>query len=683
MYESPFRKGIPWLIAGLLLLTLSTVLYIYDFELSNKELLSRVESKINSDFRECLDAYRQDGTPSEDLSHCHACQLSYSKINRLSSWQNKALLPTQKKVNRLGNIADEPIIQIDNRTYYQIRKKYEDSTSVILIPLRITYKVQNNLLPPFSFLGRSEKAFDQDSKRDYLQQLQVTIGRPKNIFEGDIFLRDEGGDIILTYSNMPVLPFRSLIRFAVLICLVLGGALLAVFLRMYALHKWEYRYFIDISLFVGVIAIRLIMHVTGLPGDYIDSKLFSPNILAFHALAPSLGELTINIFTFAILVWIAYMYFFRISNILYRKIIKNQYLAWPAMFTTLGISSYLLDMYIEVFKRISVNSSVDLDFFKADLYSFLILLDVGVLLLALGLVIFSLLKLNVLYGHRYGKSPYFLSFHLLAVLVINFLLHQSSPEIALVNSVGVLLLGLCVLRIPFKPILHQDLVNYLVMTMVFSLLVTYNLVVGVELNHQVDAQYIAERIIGNETSKIVVSFNAVTENVGNNQVEAEIQKDKMDMAEYEDWFIETFFKPSFEDFSYKISTYDYLEGKRLDPVAKNDVSLGPDADFPVTSIGEKIIDNLYQLPNDDSKNLDLYVGIFKVKFPAANDSIQFYVQFSPNSEGREGLYLPLSLDQVDYDNIKLIQSYDYGLYRQGLLYHKQGETTFPNLSGRI
>ena len=685
MYESPFRKGLPWLIAGLLFLLVSTVLYLYDFNLSDKELLSRVESKLNEDFKECIDAFNNDSPRSDaDLSYCHFCRLNYSRLGRLSSWENKEYLPTQKSISKLSDISKEDrIFKVNNRTYYQVRKEYKDSTSIILIPIRITYEVSNNYLIPFVFLGRSEDVLNGDQK--YLNDLQISIEPPYSDSEDpyipDMVLTGEQGDTILYYSGVPIIPFRTGIRYMVLACLVIGGILLAIFLRMYALQKWEYRYFIDISLFIGIIAIRKIMLNTGIPGKYIEGKLFSPNILAFHEYAPSLGELTINIFTFAILAWIAYMYFFRMSNILLRKITKNQYIAWPSMFLTIGISSYLLGKYVSIFRAISINSQVNLsfsNFVNADIYSFVILLDVGVLLLALGLIIFSLLKLNVLYARRYGNSAYFISFHILATLICNFILHDEQTTLAIINSVVVLMLGFCVYRIPFQPILHQDLLNYLIITSVFSILATYNLVVGTELSNEVNAQQIGETILNRQTEEAVVNFNEVIKKIQNNASEIKAKQTEItDYNQYEDWLKETYIQPEFKRF--EINTFLYYKNKRLDTALINEsISYGPDASFSVKDIGGKITDNFFELPNDESKYLDIYVGTFNIG-SFLGDSILVLAQLLPNTKEREGLYLPLSLDQGAYEDVRIVQSFDHGIYRDSLLYYQKSKTSFPVL----
>lgn len=681
MYDSPFKKGLPWLIAGLLLLTVSSVLYLYDLGLSDEDILTRIENKLNEDFRTCVATYSQDGiTPSAELpADCHACELIYSASGRLNSWTNKEYLPTQKHINRLRDVPDSVLVRKENRTYYQIRRKMADSTSVVLIPLWITYDANNEFLLPYIFMGRWEGAFEGYNQQQYLNSIQVSIGKAAYNSIDHIELTDDDGNVIISYSGVPVLPFRAPIRYMVLICLMLGALLLGVFLRIYSLNRWHYRYYINYSLFFGVLAVRLLLYWVELPGNYVDAGLFSPDVLAFHRLAPSLGEMTINIFTVAVLVWIAYMHVFKMCNLFYRRIISQPYLAWPAMFGTIAISSLLLRLYIDIFRKINVNSQVDIEFsnfFKADTYSFLILLDVGILLLAISLIIFTLLKLNVLFARQNKVSSLLIAFHILAALVCNFFLHSTAPVLALILAFGLLGLGLTVYRVPFRPILHQDLVNFLIIVLIFSVMVTYNVIVGVNLSNEQKADQIAERVLGSQVANTVFSFTKSTNAINEDIREIRNRKRAFnDINQLRDWMVESYLAPNFKEFDVRLYVYE-PEGKRIDQTRDFGPAFGPDADIPIEVRGEKISDNLYQLPNTENKYLDLYVGSFTLDLGDSTDYF-FLMELTPNSRGTEGLAPLLSLDQDIYEDIRLINSFDHGVYREGALYNENSKTPFP------
>ncbi|MDX2247686.1 MAG: ATP-binding protein [Bacteroidia bacterium] len=663
---------------------ISTVLYLYDLELSDEEILARVEEKLNADFRTCITAYSKEGAgvPVASLESCHACEMIYAKSGRLKTWNNQEYLATQKFVNLLKDLPDSVIVRLENRAYYQIRTQLGDSISVVLIPLHITYQAQNNFLIPYIFLGRWEETLSGDKKWEYLNSMQVAIGETTFPGSQNIRLTDDVGNTILSYGNVPVIPFRAPVRYMVLLFLILGGLLLCVFLRVYSLDRWDYRYFINGSLFVGVILVRMILYAIELPGNYIDAGLFSPDILAFHFLAPSLGEMTINIFTLAILVWVAYMHFFRINIFLYRKLFRKKTVAWLSMAGTITISSLLLKLYVEIFRRITINSQVDIEFsnfFKADIYSFLILLDVGILFLSACLIIFTLLKLNVLYIQKFKlkKNKDLLLFHILTALLINFLLHPTAPILAFIFAIAILGLGITVYRVPSRPILHQDLLNYLIMTAIFSVVVTQSVVIGVNLSNEQKADQIAERVLGNQVSNTVFAFTK-SQSAINDRLEEVIKKKQEfeETREFKNWVKETFLSPNFKEFEVRLYLYDQQKNRvdeDRDIVAP---SFGPDADIPIEVRGEKIEENFYQLPNYENKYLDLYVGWFDLELDTTG-AIRFLMELSPDSRGTEGIYPALSLDQGVYEDRKLINSFDHAIYRDGSLYNESSQTPFP------
>ncbi|MEZ4776069.1 MAG: ATP-binding protein [Bacteroidia bacterium] len=652
-------------------------------ELTDEEILIRVEEKLNADFRTCISAYSKDisGDMVSPPENCHACEMIYDiKTGRLRSWTNQPYLATQKSINLLKSLPDSVIVRMENRAYYQIRTQLGDSTAIVLIPLNISYQVQNDFLIPYIFLGRWEKTLSGDKKREYLNAMQVAIGETTFPGSQNIRLTDDVGNTILSYGNVPVIPFRAPVRYMVIVFLILGGLFLGIFLRVYSLDRWHYRYFINGSLFVGVILVRLILYWIDLPGNYIDIGLFSPDVLAFHALAPSLGEMTINILTLAVLVWIAYMHIFRIENLLFRKIISKNIYAWPAMFATILISSLLMMFYVQIFREITMNSQVDIEFsnfFKADMYSFLILLDVGILFLSISLLIFTLLKLNVLFARRFGATPLFIGFHVLSALLINLALHGTAPILSVIFTMAILGLGVTVYRVPFRPILHQDLVNYLILTTIFSIVVTYNMVIGVNFNNEQKADRIADGVLGSQVANTVFTFIKATGNItGRIEEIARKKKELNNTDEFKNWVKETFLSPNFKEFEVRLYLYDE-QNKRLDK-DKNLIapSFGPDADIPIELRGELISENLYQLPNAENKYLDLYVGWFDLDLDTTG-VIRFLMELAPDSRGTEGLYPSLSLDQAVYEDRKLINSFDHAVYRDGSLYNESSQTPFP------
>ncbi|RMG72330.1 MAG: HAMP domain-containing protein [Bacteroidetes bacterium] len=587
----------------------------------------------------------------------------------------------QRLIDRLSDIPDSRLVTIARRAYYQIRLERDVQTEVRLVPLYVSYEVNNEFLVPYLFLGRWRDAlYDGGSSRN-VRRILVTVGPTEQ--QGDLQLLDPEGGLLLTLRNVPVEPFRRPMRLAVMLFFLLSLVGITVFLRIYVLTHWRYRYRLNLGLFLGVIVLRWALHTLGLPGHYIQADLFSPDILAFHVLAPSLGELTLNIFTLGILLWIVYTHFFRITHWLAHYVMERPVLLWPSLGLSLLLSSALLKWYVYVFEQFYVNSQVDIEFsniFRTDIYSFLILLDVGVLLLALILVVFLLIKLNVLLVWRHQLSLRLLLPQLLFLVAVNLLLHPGAPVLGLLVSLTLATMGLVLYRIPFRPILHHDLGNYLLILLAFSVLVTYNVVAGVNLTRQFRAEQLAQTVLGtqaaNTAADMVGALGRIEENMDEIRTQAATYRD---INDFRDWMAERFFGPGFKEFQVGLYIYSSA-GRRLDSRGEREPTLGPDKGIPLSARGERVSDDvpLYQVVNQENKYIDIYVGEFSLFLK--DDSVEqtrFLLELVPNRRETEGLYPSLSLDQKVYDEIRLINAFDHAVYREGILYNKRGESAFP------
>ncbi|MDX2287043.1 MAG: ATP-binding protein [Bacteroidia bacterium] len=681
MQGSPFVKGLPWLLAGILLLIVSASLFLFDADRTDAEIIADAGRTLQSEFDACVAYYSLPPAqrPPEPPEGCTACELAYAPNRHLVRWTSSSYLPSQRFIDRLPQVADTPVVRFENRHFYQIRRSSSDSVFVSLIPLYITYAVDNEFLPPFIFLGSWHDLLAR--KPFYLRSLRVSFGDQET--DADFRIVGSEGHTLFMIDQVPPLPFRAGVRYAVLIFILLGGISLALFLRIYALHRWRYRYYINASLFFGIILLRLLLYWVNLPGEYIDLELFSPDILAFHQLAPSLGELTINIITLAALVGIAYMHLIRITNKLYRRLIAVPWLAWPAMALTLLLSTGLLRWYGNVFFTITENSQIDIEFanvFKADIYSFIILLDTGILLLSLTLAMMTMLKLNVLYARRFRVPGAFVALHALGLGLAVLFWFPEAPVQASMAAVFAAAAGLVVYRIPFKPLLHHDLINYTVLTACFSMLVTYHVTQGVNQSNRYEAERVARQAPGSQAANTVLSFNKSVDGL---ERDISLVKDRLernpDLARFQAWLVDEYLRDNFKEFEVRLFGFDSLGNPLSGGTATT--SYGPGAELRLEDLGTRVDpkEDLYQLPSPETKYLDLYVGRFSLKpgLGLVAEPMQFVLELTPNRREAEGLYPSLSMDQEVYDDIKLINSFDHAIYRNGVLYNARGQTPFP------
>ncbi|MEL6589161.1 MAG: HAMP domain-containing protein, partial [Bacteroidota bacterium] len=688
MIDNSFRRGYPWLIAGLLLLLASTVLYLYDNSREDKVLLSQVEEQVQSDFKLAIQQSTNLPFSAQALTNnpYEICQLLYSPGGRLIGWNNNAFLPAERKVKYLRTIPiDKRVIKLDDyRTYYQVRGNTGDSTIITLIPLHITHNVSNDFLLPYFFIGRQFSSLSTSQELRYLKNINF---EPEGT-QGYKVVKEKLDDPAFSLSNLPIFPFRSILRYTVLGFLVLAIICLSIFLRIFTIVRWDLRYYINIGLFLGVIGIRLLLYWIKLPGDYLETKLFSPEILATDPIfAPSLGDLTLNLITALICTWIIYTHFFRISTIYIKKLVNKPILSWIVMAASMAICGYLMSRFIVGFERIVNDSTIDIEFsnlLQTNVFSYLILLDAGLLFLQISLLCLLLLKLNIFYGRRHGFDLPFLAGQFLMAVGVNLVLYYFlglGISVGLLAVIGTILLGLTIYRIPFNHFLKHDLANFLIFLLLTTIFTTYGVTSGIAIKNKLKAERISRSILGGEVTNTIVNYQFA---IGSLEAELglvqETRESFRDDSRFRDWVRTNYLEPNFQEFNVDLFLYDDRD-RPLDLRNRNrDPYFGPEPGILIEDQGLKIDPNLelYQLPNRDNRYRDLYVGSFVL--PVGLDSSQavsFLFELTPAARETEGLYSSLSLDKATYDDIRLLNNYDHALYRDGILYHESGRYPFP------
>jgi len=688
MQDAPIStRGSFWLISATFLLFLSAVLYLYDADRQDSEIIKGIESEIQEDLTTCIKFYQQ--TPElspgpDDL--CQTSRLLFNEEGKLVKWTREQYLPAQRFLDRLKDISNRPIITLQGRSFYQMRKAYSDSTVIHLLPLHIQYQVKNEFLVPYVFMGRHRKNRQNDKQAEELRGLIVNVGN--NEYGAQIQLLDVQGRTLLSIDGMEAMSYRIGIRYTVLLCFILSLISFGTYLRIYTIRFPGRRYWVNIGLFFGILLLRGLLYLLNFPGEYMDARLFSPDVLAFHSLAPSLGEMTLNILTLLVLVFIAYLQFRRTANSLIRKIIGDHLIAWPAMVLTTAISSFLLYWYYGVFMAITKNSLVEIEFsniFKTDIYSFLILLDVGMLLLACILVMQLLLRLNMHYFRRYRMASWILISQAMILIGLNFYLNIDQWEVGLINTFAMASMLLALYRFPFNSFFKQDLINYIFTILVFSTIVTFCVEKGVSQSNYRKATQIAQSVLGSQAANTVFGFEKATTKMSIDMRQIQFQyRNLVEASDFSDWLVAEYLDPNFKEFDVSLYLYDESY-RRLDKSSESEEEpeFGPDYELQILEKGgEKASENvkLYRLPNSENKYLDTYLGSFDLILqPDSGIVTHLVMELQPSSNEARGLYPSLSMDQNVYEDLKRINSLDYAVYRDRVLFVKKGETSFPTI----
>ncbi|MCI4669097.1 MAG: HAMP domain-containing histidine kinase [Bacteroidia bacterium] len=677
-------KGSFWLVLATFLLFISAVLYLYDIDRSDAEIIAKIGNEVQEDLYSCINFYNEnpDVIPSkEDI--CQAARLVYNDVGELEKWSREDYLPAQQYIDRLKDIQTYSLFIIQDRSYFQIRKVFKDSSIIYLIPLNVKYQVQNDYLIPYVFMGRHRLRTMTQNHVDFMREMVVTVG--DNEYEAQIQLLDTDGRTVLSIDRVKANLYRGKLRYATTIFFFLALLFYGIYLRIYVIRFPNLRYRVNIALMLGIVLLRMLFYFLNWPGsDYLDSPLFSPDILAFHQLAPSLGEMTINIVTAMVVIFILYLQLRRKGNGFLRRIIADHYVAWPAMILTTAFSSFLLYWFSEVFQSITKNSLVEIEFsniFATDIYSYLILLDVGMLLLACTLLILIALKLNVLYARRYHLPIRFVLFQLLVLFALNLYLNKSTLEVGLINSLVIIVMFAVLYRYPFKSFFKQDLPNYLVIILMFSLLVTFNIIRGVGKNNERKATRISQSVADSQATHAVFSFDKATTRMNIDMGNIQFQyRTLIDPADFRDWVVAKYIKPNFKEFDVSLYLYDE-EDERITDYLDKDPRFGLMLQEEVLKLGgEKTSPNLelYRLPNTNNKYLDNYYGSFDLILePDSGIVTHFLMELAPSSNEARGLYPSLSLDQGVYEDVKGTNQLDYAIYRDNVLFVKRGNMSFP------
>lgn len=682
MENIPLHKRLAWLTLGLLLVFISMIIYLVDYLRTDKDILYHVREAIQSDFIECINYFRQDKDQrSEPKSYFTACELEYDKTGKLISWTRNEYLPKEKEIRRLENLNQDRILRLGRNAYYQYRRQDTSGVHVVLIPLHIGYDIENRFLVPFTYLGRwtHESAWLTNQHKKFLR-VTTMIG------DQGIQIHDVDGLPTYSIDGIPIEPYRHTSRRWVVLLLILGAVSLCIYLRFYTLQHWQLRYIINGVLLLSVLALRYLLKLFDLPRDYINLQVFSPNILSFNEyFAPSLGELTINLLVVLIVSWILYIHFFRLLNIGYRKISNVKVLPWIALIVSIGISTFLLKIYFDIFSSITLNSRVDVEFsniFKTNLYSFLILLDVGLLLLAISLIQFSILKFNVYFSGKFGYSSRIVLPQLFLALAFNIFWFKYDLKISLLATVALFMLCVVLYRRLFENILHQDLLNYLFIIFAFSIIVCYNVVQGIDLRKRDDARRLADTVLSSELDNIVsgYDFSLITLDRELEKIEQKRRElgKTSDLVEH----IRGYFRATnFKGYDIRLFAYD-TRGRRI---GNSDIKPIYDltSDISIDLWAEKIQfantvegpHTMYRISNTENRFADIYLGQFDLDL-GRYGKINFVLELVPRQREVDGLYPFLSVDENVYEDTRLRNSFDLALYQDGSLYYHQGKSEF-------
>ena len=387
-------------LAGILLSIAAFSLYLYDRFETEDQLREKVETRINKDFHDQVRKVEKEapGVLKEFDEHRElfldkdpsSINLVFNRDSVLVGWNNSEHLPNYDVIKTLCRYPDHFHVESKNRIYYLIRSEDAKHILISLIPLHIEYQVRNQFLPGKVFLGRYE---NQPELRRRASDVEVFLTRQ----EEGITIYDLDGNFVFSFILSDLEIFRRFNRQVVLILGFLGIVFLLLSLRAWLQKRLTAALAKDI--FLGLLIIlRIVLIQFGLPNSYVDTEFFSPMLLAVNTWTPSLGDLTLNVILFFLICYYLARYYHRKISTFYSWALKRPPLAWVLNAVMILVSALLILVYFFVFEEITRNSQINIDFtnvFKLDFYSYVLFVNMGVILIGLLIILIQMLRFSV------------------------------------------------------------------------------------------------------------------------------------------------------------------------------------------------------------------------------------------------------------------------------------------------
>lgn len=663
--------------AGLLLLLTSLFIIGYDRFYPDETVLQKKLLSIEETFQRHIRSYQYDFI--DDITDIPTCRLDYDTTGNLINWSNNQFLPPLRNISNDITLEEKPLLQLDGRLYYQIRKKNTDGLTLILIPLHIKYEINNDLLTPYNYPGSWERLLTAQ------QQRLLKIRPVGPVLDSTLYaIKDVQGMPIFYVEYVSIEALRLPLRVTASILLLLALVILCIWLRRKLFASIKKITYINLIMVGVVLLIRFLIYFVGIPSQYLEIRLFAADILAFHALSPSLGELTLNIITLILVVWIIYRTSLQYLVAWYERILHNIPLSWTLSLLFVAISIFLLENYHKLVQQLVLNSTVDVEFsniFKTSIYSYIILLDFGLLLLSFLLVIISLVQLCIMLGKKYSYSFSFWGLHLMIMAFYALIIFYQSNEFyepywfGMVSVAGVLLMMLAAIRIPARPITYYDPSNFLLIVGSISLIVSSNIITGVNLDRQINAESVSNKIFDKEGFQAIMDVQFSLSQLRSNeaQIEQKWESARGNTALFEKWLSDLNFTPNFKNAKVEVKVFSKEKIEEYKSYKESQISNSS----PFTLKIDLESDSLLILDVRRQDKAKFFWAEFVPEKIDSTLSPRITLKIEPSQVDLTSVYPALVIEGTMYKDLQLLNSFQHALYRKGYLYTQSKEGDFP------
>lgn len=661
---------------GFILLSAGIIAIFFWSSRSPDELRKIIEENVQEDF---LDYLTEVETRSQRLvrefsvgksvsERDGAIRMAFNPECYLLDWNESEWMPSRQIVRDFCTTRGNRTFPDNNKVYYILRNEYKGYVLVTLIPLQVTYKVDNSNLPPHLYLGRYNERTAVQKAISGIRLQEKTTPSSLNIYnqEGEFaysFIVKEPEDFFFRSKAWAAAGFSF-------------GLILLLIGIFYEIRRKKGLKWAAVVLSALIIVVRFGVFYFNFPSGFVPVKLFSPTLLALDNLTPSLGDLILNVISFLLLCLLLTRAFHRSISRVYRRILPRKILAWAFQVFILVFSVMLVTFFFHMLNRITLNSKLNFEFsnvFELDGYSVVAFIIIGMMLLGFQIILYQLLRFSYHFIFPEGRISWVrLGGSLLFLLIPSLLLWWQMPAYIIVVALSVALTMVILARTRGVFVFQLDILNFLFAVTLFSMLTSVGILTGDRVRRNAEMELIAERL-SNEHDLITESlfYRMVT------QVKDDLSYLQHDRRQISRVLRENYFAPNFKGYEVRVFVYDHenelISGSGGDPI------LPASSEMPLSEVGiSTLTPGLYLVPFFKSVFDHIYVGEFNL-LVRKYGTILVQVELRPTAISPNQLYPNLLLDDVVRAKSFVSRHFDYAIYKEGKLLRKHSTAPFPRL----
>jgi signal transduction histidine kinase len=662
---------------GALLVGIGGLIILLDQTTSDKQLVQYIQRGVQSQFTADLEALRQQQPwpaaahrrPGREEPVPGLITLRYDTTGRLTAWSDREFTPSRKSYQRIRQEQAPLMLREQKRIYLVLKRQRDTSLRCALVPLWKRYPIRNDYLPNYLYLGPYREWID-------VEQVFATHQLTTDPEKPGIKLHTPEGRYLLTYQLYDTQPFRQPLRVLAVILLAAGVLLLLSMARRTLERHTPRAWLPDALLVLSLAVLRLLLLVFHLPGAYVQTPFFSSSVLALNTLNPSLGDLTLNTILLILLTYKSYKH-------LPQERISNYLLRWgaPAWWGFHGLAfilgAWCFRQFFLLFDRLVINSKIYYefaDFFRLDIYSYVIFFNVALVLASLVVLLYLLIGIsNGLCSP--SRRYYWQAGGLLAAGTLLWYVFLAAYSPIIPAFFAGMVVVLYILRAYNGPRLQFSLLQALV---IFALMAgTTNLAVSQSLEHSTlnQLESAAGKYAEQKNLLTEYTFDGVVENIRSDTMLWQTDSTGLQKpAPYQyvvSRIINKHLMNSFKRYDFRV--FLFRGGKRLD----QQYDLRPYRLTPERrKQGKTLSDNLFLVPYQRSVTQNIYVGRLSVNSPLYGP-MTIQIELHPKTYTSGKLYPQLLLDSNIRKRLSLPQGYSVAIYVNNQLTRKEGEADFP------